>query len=561
MRHIFKNPLYVVTIIVVAVLIFLRFWQLDKVPVSLFGDEIDVGLQAHSIAQTGKDYLGNGLPVLFHSFAEYRLPMLLYLDVPFVKFSGLNEISIRMPAVLMGIISIVAFFFLTKRLFGKKTAVIASVFIAASPWHFIYSRQANDAGILLPFVLLGTLFFVKGIKEYKFLFPSAVFFSLGIYAYAISSLFIPLFVLFLALIYRKKIFAYGVKNLLLVGLTAFLVLLPYIAQSINGRTTLRFSYISVAPKKEITAEVEAKRKWSNTTFSRILDNKVTVVTQKVVGNYLKSYSFSFLFSEGDSNPRQSVKGYGLFYYFDLAFILVAIWVAASTYLRLPDEKKKTFQLMGAWMLLAPLPSSLTEGGGTHASRLILMLPPLILLSAIGFDSILGRVKSAKGKLFVGLTVVFMLYEATRFFHSYFVNWPKESWRYWHYGFKEVAAAVKAHEANFDRVFLNNTYEPMMPRFIFWYGYDMELFQRQFEDDKHIESIYPGFNGFKLGDKYYFGELVKPIENLAKEGNLIVASAEKDVSNPYIFDNPELSLLDIIYSPEHTPLFYIYSKSQ
>jgi len=142
-----------------------------------------------------------------------------------------------------------------------------------------------------------------------------------------------------------------------------------------------------------------------------------------------------------------------------------------------------------------------------------------------------------------------------------VIWPKQSWRAWQYGFKEVGSYVRANEGRYERVFLNNTYEPMLTRFLFWYGYDMELFQKTFEDDKHIEGIYPGFNGFKLGEKYYFGELVKPIETLAKEGNLIVASTEKDVSNPYIFDNPELTLLDIIYSPEHTPLFYIYSKSQ
>jgi 4-amino-4-deoxy-L-arabinose transferase-like glycosyltransferase len=560
MRQFFQKPAYIAATVIVAFLILLRFWQIDSVPVSLFGDEIDVGLQAYSVAQTGKDYFGNKLPVLFHSFAEYRLPMQLYLDVPFVKFLGLNEIGVRMPAILMGVISIVSLYFLAKEFFDKKVALIASVFIAASPWHFIYSRQANDAGILLPFIILGTLFFIKGVKEYKFLFASALFFSLGVYAYAISSLFIPLFVILLTILYRKKIFSYGSKKLVFVGLAAFIILSPYIAQSLKGRTTERFSYITVAPKKEVTMEVEAKRKWSNTTLSRVLDNKYTVVLEKIAQNYLKSYSFSFLFSDGDSNPRQSVGGYGLFYYYDLAFILIAIWAVVSTFPRLTDEKKKMLKLLGLWLLLAPLPSSLTEGGGTHASRLILILPPLVLLSALGFNSILERVKTAKGKAVLLLIILFMLYEATRFFHSYFVIWPKESWRYWHYGFKEMTASVKAHEADFDRVFLNNTYEPMMPRFIFWYGYDMGLFQKQFEDDKHIDGIYPGFNGFKLGDKYYFGELVKPIENLAKEGNLIVASAEKDVSNPGIFDNPNLTLLDIIYSPEHTPLFYIYSGS-
>ena len=561
MREYLKNPLFIFVAIIFFVAIFFRLWQVDKVPVSLFGDEIDVGLQASSIAQTGRDYFGNKLPILFHSFAEYRLPMQLYLDAPFIKIFGQNEWGVRAPSVIMGFISIITLYLLAKEFFDKKVAAIAAIFLAISPWHFLYSRQANDAGILLPFIILGTLFFIKGVKDFKFLIPSAVFFALGIYTYAIASLFVPLFVLFLIAIYRKKIFAHGPKPLLSLLLVSFVLLAPYILQSLKGRTTERFSYITAFPKRDVILEVEARRKFSNTTLSRIFNNKATVVTDRIFQNYLKAFSPSFLFSEGDPNARQSVKGYGIFYYFDLVLILMALWGWASTHSKLSEDKKKIFKVIGIWLILAPLPSVLTGGGGTHASRLILMLPPLIIFSALGFNSILGFSTKFKGRLLMGVFILLMLYEVSRFFHGFFVIWPKESWRAWQYGFKEVGVFVKANEDKYQRVFLNNTYEPMMPRFLFWYGYDMKLFQETFEDDKHIEAIYPGFNGFKLGEKYYFGDLVKPIEILAKEGNLIVASAEKDVSNPYIFDNPELTLLDIIYSPEHTPLFYIYSKSQ
>src|SRR3989344_9127248 len=263
MRKIIKKHLFILGAIVLAVAVFLRFWQIDKVPVSLFGDEIDVGLQAYSIAQTGKDYFGNSLPVLFHSFSEYRLPLQLYLDVPFIKILGLNEWGVRIPSAIMGIVSIIAFYLLVKEFFDKKVAAIATVFLAVSPWHFIYSRQANDAGILLPFILLGTLCFVKGTKKFKFLIYSAVFFTLGIYAYAIASLFVPLFGVFLVFIYRKKIVAYGTKRLVLLAVISLSLLAPYIAQSVNGRTTQRFSYISAVPNKDIVAEVEARRKWSN----------------------------------------------------------------------------------------------------------------------------------------------------------------------------------------------------------------------------------------------------------------------------------------------------------
>src|SRR3989344_4359810 len=108
--------------------IFFRIWRLQNVPIELFGDEIDVGLQAYSILTTNKDYFGNKFPLMFHSFSEYRLPMQLYLDVPFIKIFGLKEIGVRAPAVLMGFISLAFFYYLIKKLFDKHLAVIATLF-------------------------------------------------------------------------------------------------------------------------------------------------------------------------------------------------------------------------------------------------------------------------------------------------------------------------------------------------------------------------------------------------------------------------------------------------
>jgi len=558
MKDFFGKALLVLAAFLFLVGIFLRVWRVDKAPVSLFGDEIDVGLQANSILTTGKDYFGNALPIMFHSFSEYRLPLQLYMDVPSIGIFGLNEIGVRVPAVVMGFLSIFALYLLVNELFGRRLAIITALFLTLSPWHFMFSRQANDAGILLPFVLLGTYFFVKGTKKYRYLFASAILFSLGIYAYAIASLFIPLFVLFMAAVYRKQIFGYGLKRLVLVFLLSLLVLSPYIKQSFSGLASQRFSYISVANKEEIRAELDVTREASNSSLSRIFNNKLTITFDKILKNYSRAFSFSFLFWEGDPNPRQSVGGFGHFYHFDLLLILLALWILVSNYSKSSPDRKKVFQVLLIWLVLAPIPSALTRDGGTHASRLILMLPPLIVFSALGFETILGRLKDNKEKLVAGTLLLFMLFEMTRFLYSYFVAWPMESWRAWQYGYKEVGLYLRANSNKYERVLLNNTYEPMLPRFLFWYGYDMNDFQETFKDDKHIDSIYPNFNGFKLGDKFYFGELVKRIEVLASKENLVVASTENDVTDPYIFDNPELLLLDIVYSPTRKPIFYIYS---
>jgi 4-amino-4-deoxy-L-arabinose transferase-like glycosyltransferase len=545
--------------ILLAIGLFLRVWQVGSIPISLFGDEIDVGLQAHSILTTGNDYLGNRLPVLFHSFSEYRLPMQLYLSVPFIKLFGLNEVGVRTTSVLMGYLSLIFFYLLIRKISNNKMAAIATLFLLFSPWHFNFSRQANDAGILLPFILAGTWSYLLGLKNNKYLVLSAVLFALSIYSYAISTLFTPLFVFSLLLIYRKELLKYKPKYLFMAGAFGLIVLSPYINQVIAGTASSRFSYISVLNKDDLISEVIKERSWSDSKIGRLFYNKYTAASYKLTNNYLKSISSDFLFVSGDPNGRQSVSGFGMMYHFDI--ILVAIGSFVLIYkLVFEKYKRKENLLILAWLFLAPLPSILTKDGGTHASRLILLLPPLIYLSATGFEQLLNKSKNIKYKIIIILFILVMFFDVGRFIHRYFVIWPNEGWRIWQYGFKDVITDVKKVDADYERIYFNNTYEPILPRFLFWYGYDMNLFQEQFTGDIHIEGIIPGFNGYSLGDKYYFGELVKPIEPLAKKGHLVVASGEHDVTDPSIFKRSDLKLINTYYSPTNVPIFYTYTSN-
>lgn len=542
-----------------AVAALLRLWRLNEVPVSVFGDEIDVGLQASSIFTTGKDYLSNFLPVLFHSFSEYRLPMQLYLDAPFVEILGLNEWGVRMPNVLFGLITIVAFYYLIRELFGQKLALISAAFLTISPWHLMYSRQANDSGMLSPFLILGTLFFIKGMKDYRKLILSAIIFSLGIYAYATATLLIPIYVLALILIYKRKVFKYPLKKLLQVGIVAIIILIPYAKASLDGRATSRFSYISGISNKIVTEEVDSNRLWSNSPLSRLIYNNKTVFAEGVVRRYIQSFSPFFLFVTGDPNLRQSIGGFGEFYYFDLILMIVGLVIIIKKFDGKSKEGKLPYYLFAAWLLLAPIPSALTHDGDNHASRLLPMLFPMIILSAYGFNQLLSYAKSRKRKIILFAFTMLMILNMTKFLHRYFEIWPNASWRFWQSGFKETISYVKAHDSEYSRIYLNNTYEPMLSRFLFWYDYDMALFQEQFQEDKHVEGLVPGFNGFTLGEKYYFGEFEKPIEQLLNNDHLIVASAERDITNPEIFNNPGIELLETFYSPNGIPIFYVFTK--
>src|SRR3989344_1271339 len=97
-----KNKKILIVILLFAA--FLRFWKINEVPVSLFGDELDVGYQAYSILKTGKDYSGNFWPLHFHSLAEWRTPLYLYSSVPTVALFGISPLGVRLPAALFGVL-------------------------------------------------------------------------------------------------------------------------------------------------------------------------------------------------------------------------------------------------------------------------------------------------------------------------------------------------------------------------------------------------------------------------------------------------------------------------
>src|SRR3972149_9124231 len=111
-----KNKLVLILIIILAFV--LRFYKLNSYP-ALNADEAAIGYNAYSLIQTGRDEHGNPWPIHFQSFNDYKPGLYFYLVLPFVKFMGLNEWSVRLPNALLGIAS-VYLLYLLMRLYTKN---------------------------------------------------------------------------------------------------------------------------------------------------------------------------------------------------------------------------------------------------------------------------------------------------------------------------------------------------------------------------------------------------------------------------------------------------------
>ena len=552
-----KSLVYLLIILVIAS--FLRVYQLDRVPPALFGDEVDVGYQAYSILKTGKDLYGNSWPILVHSLAEYRAPLFIYSAIPLVAGFGLNEWGVRLPAAIFGVFGVFGVFLLTRKLFNEKIGLLAAGFLTISPWHIHYSRASFEVTMLLAFMVFGTLFFIKGLERKYFLIVAAILFGLTPYIYSTAVVFTPLIIFIMIIIFITFIKKQW-KFFLLAALVMGIILAPYGWQTTTGKSGERFSIISVFGSRDLMDKVQLAQQKEQLPagFQRFFHNKGVEWGRQISMNYLRAFSPEFLFLTGDPNSRHSVHEMGQMYLFELILLGLGIF---GVLWRLRDrvEKKNTLLIVG-WLLIAPIPAALTYDGGFHATRDFIILPPLMILLAMGTNILWenSKVKTQKSKIWRYVCVLLMilaLINFTFYIHRYFVHYPEEQWRAWHFGFKEAMQYVKENESKYQSIFINNTYEPSLIRFLFWTKYDPDKFHKVFSLDQ-TNTLALGFEGFQLENKFYFGKFTGPFEQIVEPLSLYVTSARDDITNLEILNDSRINLLKTIYAPTGEPIFYI-----
>lgn len=567
-----KKILPILAILIVAAI--LRFWALDRVPVSLFGDELDVGYQAYSIAKTGKDYSGNPWPLHFQSLAEWRTPLYLYSAVPTVALFGITPWGVRLPAAIAGVLGVLALYLLIYEISNRKDlSLVGAGLLALSPWHIQYSRAGFEVSELLLFLILGVYFFLRSFKDKgKSLWIASLFLAFSPWIYSTAKLFVPLLVIFLLALWMKEIRGFK-KSYLIVALITFLAIsVPITYSTLFGGGAQRFSYISIVTDPTTEPEVGTGRlrdalmrgeHGSGLTpeFSdRVFHNKFVYWGKQIINNYFDAFSTNFLFTKGDLNARHSVQDQGELYKVEVIPLLLGV----IFFLFLSTGSTKTKLLVAFWILAGVIPSAITREGGNHATRLILILPPLIILVAhglvYGFKGTFGQLhKKAILVYLFAFLVSFIFYQ-----HKYWVHYPWDSERWWHSGFGESIKAIKEVEGNYDKVVISTSNEPPWIFFAGWYEFPPDKWHKGYPFKK---TILPGFGEISYIDKYYFGspEEKVGIYNLSKfidEKTLYLAVAKEVGANLVLEPSrvPDgLTLIKPITYPSGEPAFYIFSK--
>jgi 4-amino-4-deoxy-L-arabinose transferase-like glycosyltransferase len=561
-------------ILIIIVASLLRLYKLSYVPPSLFGDELDLGYQAYSILKTGNDYSGNFLPIHFRSISEWRTPLYLYAAVPTVAIFGITPLGVRLPAAIFGVLCIVSMFLLGRELTrssGEKNSqiygLVSGALMAINPWMLQYSRAGFEVTLMIFLLLMGTYLFIRSQKDPKYLYLSVICLALTPWVYSTAKLFTPLLVIVLLFIYKKGVLKMN-RKILLTGFFVGIILgVPIVYSTFFGGGTQRISDISVLNDPNMEQFVGEMRDIDANVhtpilLNRLFNNKFVYFGGKVINNYLQSFSPEFLFIYGDSNLRQST-GVGELYLIEFAFLILGLMYFFSS--KEVDHKPKLLVIF--WLILSPLASSLTLGGGNHATRLILMAPILVFLISYAYVSIYNLLSRKTRLLYVAFVALLYISSFGFYMHRYYSLYPVVSAKWWHYGWGPAIHEIKKIDKDYEKVIISMAGEPAWIFFAGWYAYPPYLWQNEFPIGNDV--VVSGFGKISHTGKFYFGSPEKEIQlyGIGKYINsktLYLANASEDGDNLILYPEktPEgLKLIKSISLPSGEPAFYLFSGKE
>ncbi len=550
--------------------IILRFYQLGIIPSGFHVDEAYLTYNSYSILNTGKEITGNLFPLNLKSFL-YSPAGYTYFSIPFIAILGLSEFSARFASAFFGSITIPLVFFLVLKLFKEykyknKLAILASFFLAISPWHINLSRVCTDNVIVVFFVSLGTYFFLHWLEKNKWylLIISFLSFFITLYTYQAARSFVPIFLplLFIYGFYVKKFNKLKIYSLIL-GYV-LLIIIPVVLVLFSPTLSYRIKTLSVFQHQNTSLVLSEQQREDGVMGvkpleSRFFHNKITNYADAFTKTYFKHFSFEFLFTDAGLPDRYRVPGSGLLYLFELSLLILGLWYLFSF------NKKMGWFILG-WVLISPIGSGLTTDDVPNLQRTLTIFPAISILSGLGLIMLVVFLKkNIKREYIKKISFVIMgiivFYSFLTYLHSYYIHGPSHRPWYRQEGYKELVQEINIHAKNYKKVVITDANFGPTIFLLFYNKYDPVLIQDIMKNSKSTKYGSMSFDNYEITDEKCPLREEKLInESTGKYENTLVG--KKDIL--YVVEGtckvPEskVSLISNIERPDGTSAFKLLS---
>lgn len=431
----------------------LRFWQLGKVPPSLFLDEVSNGYNAYSILKTARDEYGNFLPMTFRSFGDYNLALSVYTLVPSIAVFGLNDFAVRFPSALLGTITVfLTYLFALKISQSKRLALTSSLLLAISPWHLQFSRYDHEANFMVFLVLLSVCLFLYSRSYWTFL-ASIITLGLALNTYHAAKIWIPIFVICLIILYKKRILKYPVSQLAIALIVFAIFTFPIIFNFENS--LIRGQSVGIL--------------------------NVEKPINTFISNYLSHYSPNFLFAIPDPIGRHAVPGMGELYIFELPLLLIGL----LTLIR--HKKPIDIKFLLTWFFLAPIPAALAIPA-PHALRSLTFIPTFSIIAAYGVMAIFASQSKPLKYLVISALFLVAAYNVITYVHLYYVHYPKEKAADWTSGYRQMVHYIDSIKDDYTTIAITNYFGHPYINVLFYSRFDPQTYQSQSEDKNKFDKF-------------------------------------------------------------------------
>lgn len=472
-----------------------RTYMFGDVPGDINQDEAFAGYNAYTLMQHARDSYGYRLPVYLTAWGSGMNALESYLMIPFVFLFGLKVWAIRLPMLIVGILSLVAIYKIVLHFFSKKFALGTLFLVAISPWHIMLSRWALESNLAPGFVLFGLFFFVKGLEKPKYLMASALCYGLSLYAYATVWTVVP-FIVIAGVLYAiwtrsLKPTRYAWISLgILAALACPLVIFLLVNKGVIAE--IRLPFLSI-PKMVYFRDSEIS-------FAKIPVNAANLL--------------SILKNQSDGLPWNAIRSHGIFYHGSLAFACVGL--VAFIWKSIQDIRRRrlglsTFTLI--WLLAGLVIGLLIY---VNINRVNLLFMPLLILIAHGiiytFDFIHPKA--------ICIMVIALLVNFASFEKDYFTTYRDTIGSYFCEGLEDAMefATAKLGEGSHMVVDPNTSY----PRILFYGKVDLDSYLSTV-DYTNFPSAFLYVNSF---DRYTF---TTRIDSAQQNAIYLFEGSEKNAS--------------------------------
>jgi 4-amino-4-deoxy-L-arabinose transferase-like glycosyltransferase len=519
-----KKHLLIIALILLAA-VFLRFFRLGQIPVSMTDDEVRLVYSAYSIWNTGKDLNGIFLPLAFVIDNYAFNPVAIYLTSPLVGIFGLSMFVSRLPFAIVGSLSILVTYLISNRLFKNKIISILSILVFTfSAWHLQLSRFAYEGGFALLLFLLGIYTFILVEKDkYKMLYLSLFIFLLAFNSYSGTKL-ILIPVMFILVWYKykdliKKQIIITILSVIVIFFLFFLLSKFQNAASYGGQ---QFFFQDNATKAQ-SVELERRASFTPKYIEELYHNKFTYWSGIFLNHYLRAFSPEYLFTSQEGNGIFAMWYRGQLYLVELPLILLGLFY-------LFKNKRKEFILLVSFLIVAPLPSGLGANPITYTVRSSFMLPWLMILIGSGIYSISFFIKSLKLKilLYVMLLAVYT-YSIGGYLNQYYYEWMSYGSKYYSKTTQDLVFLVGEKKKEYSQIIVVGAEKNIFLHYTFYNSMDPKIVQKKLKENViRTENI-----SFA---RECIGSNVDGTKSFTKRNTLLIASVscyQKSIPDYYI----------------------------